>query len=161
MSHGEPISVGRISGASAANEPTRYRAARSSAGIGGVALAFLFAESGEESDDPDIFPVDPRAAQLDHLIAVAAGQLVHLVGERARVGQPGDRSVESLQSRVSRLRRRLEPGQPAEAAFDVLVTVRDGYQLTVSESQHDLLVLRRLVARARRARDAQSTCRNS
>lgn len=68
-------------------------------------------------------------------------------------GQPGDRSVESLQSRVSRLRRRLEPGQPDSAAFDVLVTVRDGYQLTVSESQHDLLVLRRLVARARRARD--------
>lgn len=77
-------------------------------------------------------------------------------------GQPGDRSVESLQSRVSRLRRRLEPGQPDSAAFEVLVTVRDGYQLTVSESQHDLLVLRRLVARARRARDEGDlgeTCR--
>lgn len=77
-------------------------------------------------------------------------------------GQPGDRSVESLQSRVSRLRRRLEPGQPDSAAFAVLVTVRDGYQLTVSESQHDLLVLRRLVARARRARDdgdLGETCR--
>lgn len=76
-------------------------------------------------------------------------------------GQPGDRSVESLQSRVSRLRRRLEP-QPDSAAFEVLVTVRDGYQLTVSEAQHDLLVLRRLVARARRARDdgdLAETCR--
>lgn len=68
-------------------------------------------------------------------------------------GQPGDRSVESLQSRVSRLRRRLEPRSADATTFDVLVTVRDGYQLTVSDTQHDLLVFRRLVMRARRARD--------
>ena len=77
-------------------------------------------------------------------------------------GQPGGGSVESLQSRVSRLRRRLEPGQPESAAFEVLVTVRDGYQLTVSENRHDLLMLRRLVTRARRARDEgdmAETCR--
>lgn len=57
-----------------------------------------------------------------------------------------------LQSRVSRLRRRLANGKKgAEGA--VLEAAHGGYRLLLNEGQHDLLAVRGLVARARRARD--------
>ncbi|MGP4016896.1 BTAD domain-containing putative transcriptional regulator [Saccharopolyspora sp. 5N708] len=63
-------------------------------------------------------------------------------------------SADLLQSRVSRLRRRLQPG-PQDPP--VLVADRGGYQLAVPEGQHDLLVFQRLVALARCARDEEKT----
>lgn len=64
----------------------------------------------------------------------------------------GAGAVDSLQSRISRLRRRL---RLADTEGDgVLVATRGGYQLSVAESQHDLLAFQRLVERARSARDA-------
>ncbi len=58
---------GRLEG-SYAGECRRCLTDASASVVGDV--QFLFAESGEESDDPDIFPVDPRAAQLDLRAAV-------------------------------------------------------------------------------------------
>ncbi|MCI2421200.1 tetratricopeptide repeat protein [Saccharopolyspora sp. K220] len=63
-------------------------------------------------------------------------------------------SADLLQSRVSRLRRRLQPG-PQDSP--VLVADRGGYQLSVPEGQHDLLVFQRLVALARDARDEEKS----
>ncbi|WP_246127684.1 BTAD domain-containing putative transcriptional regulator [Amycolatopsis rhizosphaerae] len=77
-------------------------------------------------------------------------------------GRAGERGVDSLQSRISRLRRRLQPGRPESENSGALVAVRGGYQLTVAEGQHDLLTFRRLVARARQAReegDLAEACR--
>ncbi len=79
-----------------------------------------------------------------------------------RDAEPAYGTVELLQSRMSRIRRRLAPN-PAEA--DVphpVLAARSGYQLVVAEDQHDLLVFRRLVARARQARreeDSTEACR--
>ncbi|WP_051183291.1 BTAD domain-containing putative transcriptional regulator [Nocardia vinacea] len=58
-----------------------------------------------------------------------------------------------LQSRVSRLRRRLQPSVTEEHRVQPIPVTRSGYQLTVTEYQHDLLVFRRLVTRARQARN--------
>ncbi|HVV12746.1 tetratricopeptide repeat protein [Amycolatopsis sp.] len=67
---------------------------------------------------------------------------------------PAYGTVDLLQSRVSRLRRRLQPGAVGDGeGAQPLVASRGGYQLTVAEGQHDLLVFRRLVSRARQVRD--------
>ena len=58
---------GRLEG-SYAGECRRCLTDASASVVGDV--QFLFAESGDESDDPDIFPVDPRASQLDLRAAV-------------------------------------------------------------------------------------------
>ncbi|MDA3648605.1 tetratricopeptide repeat protein [Saccharopolyspora indica] len=81
---------------------------------------------------------------------VARDALVEAVwGERSTAG-----SADLLQSRVSRLRRRLQ----AEAEEPVLIADRGGYQLVLSEGQHDLLVFRRLVTAARQAPKATEAC---
>ncbi|SDZ54978.1 DNA-binding transcriptional activator of the SARP family [Saccharopolyspora shandongensis] len=78
---------------------------------------------------------------------VARDSLIEAVwGERSVAG-----SADLLQSRVSRLRRRL---QADSDETPVLVADRGGYQLSVAEVQHDLMVFRRLVAGARQAREA-------
>lgn len=64
----------------------------------------------------------------------------------------GAGAVDSLQSRVSRLRRRLRLSDTESDG--VLAAARGGYQLSVAESQHDLLTFRRVVERARAARDS-------
>ncbi|WP_084143163.1 BTAD domain-containing putative transcriptional regulator [Amycolatopsis taiwanensis] len=68
--------------------------------------------------------------------------------------QSGGGNVDSLQSRVSRLRRRLQPGGTDSESYGVLVSEGGGYQLTVADGQHDMLICRRLVTQARRAREA-------
>jgi DNA-binding SARP family transcriptional activator/DNA-binding XRE family transcriptional regulator len=66
--------------------------------------------------------------------------------------RPPSTVVELLQSRMSRLRRRLLPtGTTAESA-QLVVAARGGYQLTVSDDQLDLLVFRGHVRRARQSR---------
>jgi DNA-binding SARP family transcriptional activator len=67
--------------------------------------------------------------------------------------QPAYGTVDLLQSRVSRLRRRLQPEQPDSDGPHMVMAVRGGYQLTVAEGQHDLLLFRRLVVRARQVCD--------
>ena len=54
----------------------------------------------------------------------------------------------SLQSRVSRLRQKLR----SESGTVAVAGTASGYQLAVQEQQHDLLLFRRLVTRARRSR---------
>jgi DNA-binding SARP family transcriptional activator/tetratricopeptide (TPR) repeat protein len=81
-------------------------------------------------------------------VPVARDAMIEAVwGEQSVSG-----SADLLQSRVSRLRRRLQSGLRESP---VLVADRGGYQLTVAEGQHDLLVFRRLVALARQARDGE------
>ncbi|MEV5838794.1 BTAD domain-containing putative transcriptional regulator [Nocardia sp. NPDC052112] len=66
-----------------------------------------------------------------------------------------------LQSRVSRLRRRLQPTIAENHRSQPISVTPSGYQLTVTEYQHDLLVFRRLVTRARHARadrDLDAAC---
>ncbi|KAA9166896.1 tetratricopeptide repeat protein [Amycolatopsis acidicola] len=66
---------------------------------------------------------------------------------------PAYGTVDLLQSRVSRLRRRLQAGTGDGEGSQPLIASRGGYQLTVADGQHDLLVFRRLVSRARQVRD--------
>lgn len=62
-------------------------------------------------------------------------------------------AVELLQSRISRLRRRLQPpGSDPDAS--AVMAARGGYQLTIARDAHDMLIFQRLVACARQARDA-------
>lgn len=69
-------------------------------------------------------------------------------GPRPPVG-----AADLLQSRISRLRRRLrEDGSASAPESSLVVAARGGYQLRVEEDQHDVLTFRRLVARARRSR---------
>jgi DNA-binding SARP family transcriptional activator/tetratricopeptide (TPR) repeat protein/DNA-binding XRE family transcriptional regulator len=66
--------------------------------------------------------------------------------------RPPSGVADLLQSRVSRLRRRL---RSARSGAEIAVTAtRGGYQLIVTEDQLDLLVFRRNVERARQLRDA-------
>ncbi|WP_084144021.1 BTAD domain-containing putative transcriptional regulator [Amycolatopsis taiwanensis] len=66
---------------------------------------------------------------------------------------PADRAIDSLHSQVSRLRRRLQPDGPDSDSSGVLVASGGGYQLTVTDGQHDLLTFHQLVAQARCMRE--------
>ncbi|MEU6643969.1 BTAD domain-containing putative transcriptional regulator [Saccharomonospora sp. NPDC046836] len=66
--------------------------------------------------------------------------------------RPPPTAVDSLQSRMSRLRRRLQPTKGDAKQAPVLTATRGGYQLTLATEQLDLLVFRRLVTHARHAR---------
>ncbi|ASR33826.1 transcriptional regulator [Prauserella marina] len=139
-------------------------------GLSRVELEQLMHESGGEAQDSglrvevlgplrvfvDGTVIDPGSETQRVLLAllslspntpVARDVLVESVWRE----QPGFGTVDSLQSRVSRLRRRLQ-GTGADGD-GVLTAARGGYQLTVAESQHDLLVYRGLLGRARRAKE--------
>ncbi|MFQ6398592.1 BTAD domain-containing putative transcriptional regulator [Nocardia sp. KC 131] len=58
-----------------------------------------------------------------------------------------------LQSRISRLRKRLQPDQSESGPDDVLAAVHGGYRLSVADGQHDLKIYYRTVIRARAARE--------
>jgi len=98
--------------------------------------------------------VDPGSETQRTLLALLAlspntpvsrDALVEAVwGEKAEHG-----TVDLLQSRVSRLRRRVQ----SDPDNGCILSARGGYQLKVAEGQHDLLVFRRLVARARQVRE--------
>ncbi|MEU0509556.1 MULTISPECIES: BTAD domain-containing putative transcriptional regulator [Amycolatopsis] len=99
-------------------------------------------------------PVDPGSETQRTLLALLALSPNAPVGRDALVeavwgDQPDHGTVDLLQSRISRLRRRLQ-GDP-ESGF--IVSARGGYQLKVAEGQHDLLLFRQLVARARHVRE--------
>lgn len=67
--------------------------------------------------------------------------------------RPAYGTANLLQSRVSRLRRRLQPSIAEDYRSQPISVTRSGYQLTVTEYQHDLLTFRRLVTRARHTRN--------
>ncbi|WP_330255629.1 helix-turn-helix domain-containing protein [Nocardia sp. NBC_00565] len=58
-----------------------------------------------------------------------------------------------LQSRISRLRGRLQPNRAESESDDILAAVHGGYRLSVADGQHDLKIYYRTVIRARAARD--------
>ncbi|NNH70173.1 helix-turn-helix domain-containing protein [Nocardia uniformis] len=75
--------------------------------------------------------------------------------------RPAYGTVDLLQARVSRLRRNFQPTSGDQDGPQPIPATRTGYQLTVSEYQHDLLAFRRLVTRARHARgdgDLDAAC---
>lgn len=140
-------------------------------GLSRVELESLLQESGGEANDSGIrvevlgqlqvsvdgTVIDPGSETQRVLLALLAlspnspvtrDALVEAVWQK----RPGSGTVDSLQSRVSRLRHRLSKN---EAEGDgVLTATRGGYQLTVAEGQHDLLVYRGLLGRAHAARDS-------
>ncbi|MBB4934493.1 DNA-binding SARP family transcriptional activator/DNA-binding XRE family transcriptional regulator [Lipingzhangella halophila] len=67
--------------------------------------------------------------------------------------RPPATAAESMQSRVSRLRRRMRPQRPHTEAdrLPALVAADGGYRLVVPDDQLDLVVFYRLVDQARRA----------
>ena len=67
--------------------------------------------------------------------------------------EPPPSASTMIQSYVSRLRRILDPGRPAQARDGLLVSTTTGYRLQVTEDQLDLIHFLRL---ARQARDAQA-----
>ncbi|WP_260191959.1 BTAD domain-containing putative transcriptional regulator [Actinophytocola gossypii] len=69
-------------------------------------------------------------------------------------GQPPSTVGELLQSRMSRLRRRLRHPEGTGAAVQLAATAGRGYQLTVHDEHLDLLAFRREVGLARQARTA-------
>ncbi|WP_199434122.1 BTAD domain-containing putative transcriptional regulator [Qaidamihabitans albus] len=79
-------------------------------------------------------------------VAVSRQSLAEIAG-RVRSTSP-----DSVQSRISRLRRLLRPDSPRSG--QLLRAVPGGYQLTVTDEQVDLLSFRALLARARRERAA-------
>ncbi|NYI93406.1 DNA-binding SARP family transcriptional activator/Tfp pilus assembly protein PilF [Amycolatopsis endophytica] len=98
--------------------------------------------------------VDPGSEKQRTLLALLALSPNTPVGRDTLVDaiwgdQPEHGTVDLLQSRVSRLRRRLR----ADPESGSISSARGGYQLKVAEGQHDLLVFRRLVARARHVRE--------
>ncbi|MDT0303586.1 BTAD domain-containing putative transcriptional regulator [Streptomonospora wellingtoniae] len=103
--------------------------------------------------------VGPRSQAQRVLLGLLALSPNATVGRETLVesvweAQPPPTATESLQSRVSRLRRRLHPRRPVPQAdtFPTLVSVDGGYRMVVPEDQLDHLVFRRLVAQARHAR---------
>lgn len=64
---------------------------------------------------------------------------------------PPPTAVELLQSRMSRLRRRLQHPKGTGTAVQLVATAGGGYQLTVHDEHLDLLAFRRQVSRARQA----------
>ncbi|WP_406270096.1 helix-turn-helix domain-containing protein [Nocardia sp. NBC_00881] len=103
-------------------------------------------------------PVDP-GSEAQHVllgllaltpnVSVTRGALLDALWDV----RPAYGTANLLQSRVSRLRRRLQPSIADDSRSQPIPVTRSGYQLTVTEYQHDLLVFRRLVTRARQARD--------
>lgn len=87
------------------------------------------------------------------LLALSANRPVsrELLIDRLWGPDPPPTAAEVLPTRISRLRRRLQPANPAATA-PTLVAVSGGYQLIVAEDQLDLLRFRALIRRARRQR---------
>ncbi|GAA3733989.1 BTAD domain-containing putative transcriptional regulator [Plantactinospora mayteni] len=104
-------------------------------------------------------PVDPgstRQCALLGLLAVRANTPVSLDAliEVVWGTQPPPAAAELIQSRMSRLRRRLGTSGRATSPTWSLDATKGGYQLTVSDEQVDLLPFRRLVEQGRRAGEA-------
>lgn len=98
--------------------------------------------------------VDPGSETQRTLLALLALSPNVPVGRDTLVEAVwGDQSehgtVDLLQSRISRLRRRLH----GDSENGFIISTRGGYQLKVADGQHDLLLFRQLVARARSARE--------
>ena len=98
--------------------------------------------------------VDPGSETQRTLLALLALSPNAPVSRDALVeavwgGRPDHGTVDLLQSRISRLRRRLQ----TDPENDFIVSARGGYQLKVADGRHDLLLFRRLVARARQVRE--------
>lgn len=97
--------------------------------------------------------VDPGSETQRTLLGLLALSPNEVIGRDALIdllfgASPPVGAIEVLQTRVSRLRRRLVG---ADAGPEVLASVRGGYQLAVTEENHDLLQFRRLLRQARRA----------
>ncbi|MDT0303594.1 BTAD domain-containing putative transcriptional regulator [Streptomonospora wellingtoniae] len=106
----------------------------------------------------DGVPVDPGGEAQRTLLGVLALSANEEVGhaalvEAARRARPSSSAHGSLSSRISRLRRRLQPGRAGHGSARMLAAGPAGYRLAVTEDQLDLLAFRRVVARARQERD--------
>jgi DNA-binding SARP family transcriptional activator/Flp pilus assembly protein TadD/DNA-binding XRE family transcriptional regulator len=94
------------------------------------------------------------------LLALSANRPItrELLIERLWGADPPATAAEVLPTRISRLRRRLQPADPAAVA-PTLVATSGGYQLTIAEEQLDLLKFRALVRQARQQRTLHDLAR--
>jgi DNA-binding SARP family transcriptional activator/Flp pilus assembly protein TadD/DNA-binding XRE family transcriptional regulator len=124
------------------------RLAQAPAAVTGLRLRVL----GPLTASVDGVPADPGSATQRALLGLLAlspntpvprDALIEIAwGER-----PPPRVTDLLQTHVSRLRRRLQPAEPAR----LLTATPAGYQLTVTADELDLLTFHQAVAGARRA----------
>ena len=112
--------------------------------------------------------VDPGSARQRSLLGLLALSPNVVVGRDTLIEAvwgpaPPPTAADLLQTRMSRLRRRLVAAmRPAHRPARLLVSSRGGYLLSVTDQQLDLLAFRRRAAQARRARasgELEQACR--
>src|SRR5215831_745260 len=114
-----------------------------------------FAVLGSFRVDRDGRDLDPGPRLQRALLAILVVEAGHVVPVDRLIDllwreEPPAAAIASVQAYVSQLRRVLEPGRPARAPAQVLVTQDPGYLLRVADGQVDAL---RFQALAKKAHD--------
>jgi len=104
-------------------------------------------------DGADTDPGSPTQRTLLGLLALSPNLSVDaaVLIEAAWGADMPNTPIDTLRVRISRLRQRLEPRPAATRTVRSITATTTGYQLTVGEEEHDLLMFRGLVRRARLA----------